>query len=38
MSRSRAASGEIAADPQFVVEVVDRSAFERVWQRARGGA
>lgn len=28
---------EIATDPQFVVEVVDREAFDRVWQRARAG-
>lgn len=26
---------EIAADPQFVVEVVNRESFERVWERAR---
>lgn len=32
------APGAIAADPQFVVEVVDRSVFERVWQRSRGDA
>jgi hypothetical protein len=25
---------EIAADPQFVVEVVEHEAFELVWQRA----
>jgi hypothetical protein len=29
---------EIGEDPQFVVEVVDASAFERVWQRARAGS
>lgn len=29
---------EIAADPQFVVEVVQQAAFELVWQRARDGA
>ncbi|SDS71852.1 hypothetical protein [Jiangella sp. DSM 45060] len=28
---------EIAADPQFVVEVVDRAAFESVWRRALDG-
>lgn len=28
---------EIAVDPQFTVEVVDPAAFERAWQRARGG-
>lgn len=26
---------EIGDDPQFVVEIVDASAFEQVWQRAR---
>ena len=28
---------DIASDPQFVVEVVDELAFERVWLRARRG-
>ncbi|WP_143317163.1 hypothetical protein [Cellulosimicrobium sp. KWT-B] len=28
---------DIASDPQFVVEVVDEPAFERVWLRARRG-
>lgn len=27
---------EIALNPQFVVELVDREAFESVWRRARG--
>lgn len=26
---------EIGADPQFLVKLVTREAFERVWQRAR---
>jgi hypothetical protein len=25
---------EIDGDPQFVIEIVDATAFERVWQRA----
>lgn len=28
----------IATGPQFVVEIVERSDFDRVWLRARGGA
>lgn len=28
---------EIGADPQFLVELVTREAFDRVWQRARAG-
>jgi len=28
---------DIASDPQFVVEIVDELAFERVWLRARRG-
>ncbi len=29
---------EIAGDAQFMVEVVDESAFERVWERAHDGS
>lgn len=28
---------EIGADPQFLVKLVTREAFDRVWQRARVG-
>lgn len=29
---------EISDDPQFVVEIVDAPAFERVWKQARAGS
>ncbi|MCC2312812.1 DUF6881 domain-containing protein [Cellulomonas xiejunii] len=29
------APGEIAQDPQFLIELVDQETFEGVWQRAR---
>ncbi|MEV0950722.1 hypothetical protein [Promicromonospora sp. NPDC050249] len=28
---------EIESDPQFLVELVTREVFDRVWQRARAG-
>lgn len=27
----------IGADPQFLIELVERDAFDRVWQQARAG-